>query len=73
MTTSIKQLQENKELIKSLVDEVFNKHSLMAIDKYHARNLSLDSENALESLKKSLTELFSRFSRLTSNHRTHNC
>ena len=54
-------MQENKEIIKSLVDEVFNKHDLSAIDKYHVADLSNDSENILESFKQSLAALFSGF------------
>jgi predicted ester cyclase len=53
-------LQENKEIIKSLVDEVFNKHDLSVIDKYHVADLSNDS-NILESFKQSLAALYSGF------------
>ena len=54
-------MRENKEIIKSLVDEVFNKHDLNAIDRYHVADLSNDSENILESFKQSLAALFSGF------------
>jgi hypothetical protein len=33
--------EENKELIKSFIDEVFNKHSMAAIDKYLAAIVSV--------------------------------
>jgi predicted ester cyclase len=54
-------LEENKELIKSFVEEVFNKHNLTAIDKYHATNLTNGSGKTVESFKQSLTALFSGF------------
>ena len=54
-------MEENKELIKSFIEEVFNKHNLTAIDKYHAANLTNGSEKTPESFKKSLTALFSGF------------
>jgi predicted ester cyclase len=54
-------LRENKELIKSFIDEVFNKHDLTAIDKYLVANLTDGSGKTPESFKKSLTALFSGF------------
>ena len=61
MSSTINHLQENKEIIKSLVDEVFNKHDLTAIDRYHVADLSSNSENILESFKQSLAALFLGF------------
>jgi hypothetical protein len=49
-------LEENKVLIKSFVEEVFNKHNLTAIDKYHATNLTNGSEKNY-SLKGTLCRL----------------
>lgn len=54
-------MRENKELIKSFIDEVFNKHDLTAIDKYLVANLTDGSGKTPESFKKSLTALFSGF------------
>ena len=51
----------NKELIKSFIEEVFNKHNLEVIDKYHAANLTNFPEKTVESFKKFLTTLFSGF------------
>jgi predicted ester cyclase len=53
--------EKNKELIKSFVEEVFNKHDLAAIDKYHASNLTDGSGKTSESFKKSLGALLSGF------------
>jgi predicted ester cyclase len=53
--------EKNKDLIKSFVEEVFNKQNLAAIDKYHAANLTNGSGKTSESFKKSLTTLFSGF------------
>lgn len=33
-------MRDNKELIKSFIEEVFNKHDLTAIDKYLVANLT---------------------------------
>jgi len=52
---------ENKILIRSFVDEVFNQHDLTAIDKYHSPYLANNSEKTVESFKKYLTSLFSGF------------
>lgn len=52
---------ENKELIKSFIEEVFNNHDLTAIDKYLVANLTNGSGKTTESFKKSLTALFSGF------------
>ena len=54
-------MRENKELIKSFIDEVFNEHDLTAIDKYLVANLTDGSGKTPESFKKSLTALFSGF------------
>ncbi|MDQ5868412.1 MAG: ester cyclase [Thermoproteota archaeon] len=54
-------LEENKILIKSFIEEVFNKHNLTAIDKYHATSLTNNSEKTVESFKKYLTAFFSGF------------
>ena len=54
-------MEENKILIKSFVEDVFNKHNLTAINKYLARNLTNESEKIPESFKNSLTALFSSF------------
>lgn len=54
-------MRENKELVKSFVDEVFNRHDLKAIDKYLAANLTDGSGKTRESFKKYLVELFSGF------------
>jgi len=54
-------MEENKVLIKSFIDEVFNQHDLTAIDKYHAPHLSNDSGKTVESFKKYLTALFLGF------------
>jgi predicted ester cyclase len=54
-------LEENKILIKSFVEDVFNKHNLTAINKYLARNLTNESEKTPESFNNSLTALFSSF------------
>jgi predicted ester cyclase len=53
--------EKNKELIKSFVEEAFNKHDLAAIDKYHTANLTDGSGKTLESFKKSLGALLSGF------------
>jgi predicted ester cyclase len=53
--------RKNKELIKSFIDEVFNKHNLAAIDNYHAANLTDEAGKTPESFKKSLAALFSGF------------
>ncbi len=54
-------MEENKELIKSFINEVFNQHDLTAIDKYHAPYLTNNSGKTIESFKKYLTALFSGF------------
>jgi predicted ester cyclase len=54
-------LKENKELIKSFIEEVFNKHNLTGIDKYLVANLTNGSGKTVESFKKSLIALFSGF------------
>ena len=59
--------EKNKQLIKSFVEEVFNKQNLAAIDKYHAANLTDGSGKTSESFKKSLTTLFSGFPDLHAN------
>jgi predicted ester cyclase len=51
--------QKNKELIKSFVEEAFNKHDLAAIDKYHAA--SLIDGSGKTSFKRSLDALLSGF------------
>jgi predicted ester cyclase len=56
-----------EDLIKSFVEEVFNKHNLTAIDKYHATNLTNGSGKTLESFNKSLTAIFSGFPHLHVN------
>jgi predicted ester cyclase len=53
--------QKNKELIKSFVEEAFNKHDLAAIDKYHAASLIDGSGKTSESFKRSLDALLSGF------------
>jgi predicted ester cyclase len=53
--------EKNKVLIKSFIDEVFNKQNLAAIDEYHAANLTNGSGKTSQSFKKSLTALFSGF------------
>jgi hypothetical protein len=53
--------QNNKELVKSFIEEVFNKHDLTAIEKYHAINLTNGSGKTPESFKKSLTASFQAF------------
>jgi predicted ester cyclase len=58
---------KNKELIKSFIDEVFNKHNLAAIDKYHSANLTNGSGKTSESFKKSLAALLSGFPDLHAN------
>jgi predicted ester cyclase len=52
---------KNKELIKSFIEEVFNKHNLAVIDNYHSANLTNGSGKTSESFKKSLAALFSGF------------
>jgi predicted ester cyclase len=52
---------KNKELIKSFIDEVFNKHNVAAIDNYLATNLTNGAGKTPESFKKSLAALFSGF------------
>jgi len=59
--------EKNKELIKSFVEEAFNKHDLAAIDKYHAANLIDGSGKTSESFKKSLGTLLSGFPALHVN------
>jgi predicted ester cyclase len=54
-------LRNNKELIKSFIEEVFNKHDLTAIDKYLVANLTNGPGKTPESFKKFLTALFSGF------------
>jgi predicted ester cyclase len=54
-------LEENKILIKSFIEEVFNEHDLTAINKFLATNLTNGSGKTSESFKKSLTALFSSF------------
>ena len=54
-------MRDNKELIKSFIEEVFNKHDLTAIDKYLVANLTDDSGKTPESFRKFLTALFSGF------------
>jgi predicted ester cyclase len=54
-------MEENKVLIKSFIDEVFNQHDLTAIDKYHSPCLTNDSGKTVELFKKYLTALFSGF------------
>jgi predicted ester cyclase len=54
-------LRDNKELIKSFIEEIFNKHDLTAIDKYLVANLTDGSGKTLESFKKFLTAFFSGF------------
>ncbi len=54
-------MRDNKELIKSFIEEVFNKHDLTAIDKYLVANLTNGSGKTPESFKKFLTALFSGF------------
>jgi predicted ester cyclase len=53
--------EKNKDLIKSFVEEAFNKHDLAAIDKYHAASLIDGSGKTFESFKKSLGALLSGF------------
>lgn len=54
-------MEENKNLIKSFIEEIFNKHNLTAVDKYIAINLTDRSGKTQESFKKLLNELFSAF------------
>ena len=54
-------MRDNKELIKSFIEEVFNKHDLTAIDKYLVPNLLNGSGKTPESFKKFLNTLFSGF------------
>jgi hypothetical protein len=37
-------LEENKELIKSFIEEIFNRHNLIAIDKYLVAKLLMAQE-----------------------------
>jgi predicted ester cyclase len=60
-------MEENKALIKSFIDEVFNQHDLTAIDKYHSPCLTNDSGKTVELFKKYLIALFSGFSDLHVN------
>jgi predicted ester cyclase len=53
--------EKNKELIKSFIEEVFNKHNLTAIDKYHPASLTDGSGKTPQSFKKYLAALFSGF------------
>jgi hypothetical protein len=53
-------MEENKVLIKSFIDEVFNQHDITAIDKYHSPYLTNDSGKTVE-LFKYMTALFSGF------------
>ena len=53
--------EKNKELIKSFIDEVFNKHNIAAIDIYLAASLTDGAGKTPESFKKSLAALFSGF------------
>jgi predicted ester cyclase len=53
--------EKNKELIKSFIDEVFNKHNIAAIDNYLATNLTDGAGKTRESFEKSLAALFSGF------------
>jgi predicted ester cyclase len=61
-TTTIHSLEQsnNKELIISFIDEVFNKHNLEVIDRYHAAKLTNVPGKTAESFK-FLTTLFSGF------------
>jgi predicted SnoaL-like aldol condensation-catalyzing enzyme len=52
---------DNKELVELFIDEVFNKHNLTAIDKYHAEKLVNDPGKTSEAIKKYLTSFFSGF------------
>jgi steroid delta-isomerase-like uncharacterized protein len=54
-------LEENKVLVKSFIEEVFNGHNLTAIDKYLTTILTNGSGKTSESFKESLTALFSSF------------
>jgi predicted ester cyclase len=54
-------MEENKVLIKSFVEEVFNQHDLTAIDKYHSPKLTNGTGKTVDSFKKYLTALFSGF------------
>ena len=54
-------MEENKVLIKSFIDDVFNQHDLTAIDKYLSPNLTDGTGKTTESFKKYLTSLFSGF------------
>jgi predicted ester cyclase len=54
-------MEENKVMIKSFIDEVFNQHDLTAIERYHSPYLTNDSGKTVELFKKYLTALFSGF------------
>jgi hypothetical protein len=56
-TNNAEYMEENKVLIKSFIDEVFNQHDLTAIDKYHSPCLTSDSGKTVELFKKYLTAL----------------
>src|SRR5215467_1657424 len=62
-TTTIHSLEQsnNKELIKSFIEEVFNKHNLEVIDKYHAAHLTNAPGKTAESFKRFLTTPHSSF------------
>jgi predicted ester cyclase len=60
-------MEENKVLIKSFVEEVFNQHDLTAIDKYLSSNLTDGTGKTTESFKKFLASLFSGFPDLHAN------
>ncbi|MFL6398952.1 MAG: ester cyclase [Nitrososphaeraceae archaeon] len=53
--------EKNKELIKSFIDEVFDKRNLAATGKYLAANLTDGAGKTRELFKKSLATLFSGF------------
>jgi predicted ester cyclase len=54
-------LEENKLLVKSFIEQIFNKHDLSAIEKYLKPTLADSSGKTVESFKDALSELFSGF------------
>jgi steroid delta-isomerase-like uncharacterized protein len=54
-------LEENKVLIKSFIEEVFNEHNLTGTEKFLATNPTNGSGKTQESFKDSLPALFSSF------------
>ena len=56
--------ERNKTLIRSFIEEIFNKHNLSSIEKYAGKDFiesSLQAEKGGESRKQFLTNLFNAF------------